>query len=311
MSSASSAQATGSSIGVLSSLSSSSSTFKKESNRGGLPFIKMIREHRTYGFVFETKAEYDVRLVHGTTYNLHWVVLLKMKDSRLPYVTYEITTQTMNDLIQTMRTIQEADIPSINPHGDSGMDTVGVYIGSLESVSHMADETVSNMEHYNLFKSNCQHFSNYLLKKMKLIEVNYPTTMPKFLNSLENNRFDTVPIVLGIPEISGKTRIRFPSLSSPPQMDDLIPINSILKPLAAKWKEIGSNLCFTPLQLDEIKQECYDRPNDCLKELLTRYLESLDPKECRTYTHLACAVEKVDDTGTRHKKIRNYQPKTA
>ena len=310
MSSASSAQATGSSIGVLSSLSSSS-TFKKESNRGGLPFIKMIREHRTYGFVFETKAEYEVRLVHGTTYNLHWVVLLKMKGSRLPYVTYEITTQTLKDLIQTMRTIQEADIPSINPHGDGGMDTVGVYMGSLEFVSHMADETVSDMEHYDLLKSNCQNFCNYLLKKMKLIEVEYPTTTATFLGSLENNRFDTVPIVLGIPEISGKTRIRFPSLGSSPQMENLIPIYTILKPLAAKWKEIGSNLRFAQSQLDEIKQECYDRPNDCLKELLTQYLESLDPKECRTYTHLARAIENVDDTGTRHEKILNYQPKTA
>ena len=56
-------------------------------NSSGLPFVTLVKQHGTYGMVFETSAQYDVRLLHGTTSNLHWITLLKMKDSKLPYIT--------------------------------------------------------------------------------------------------------------------------------------------------------------------------------------------------------------------------------
>ena len=279
---------------------SSSSCFKEGENSRGLPFIKLVKKHGTYGLVLETSAQYEVRLIHGTTSNLHWIILLKMKDSKLPYITHEITTELdMKDLIPVVRTIQEADPLLTNPN--NGMDEVGVYTGSLEDISAMADEVISDMETYNLIKNNCQNFCNYLLKKMKLIKEDYPTTCAVFgVGSLENEKFDTVPAVFGTP--AGKTRIHLPMLSSPPQMNDLISIFNILKPLASKWREIGSNLHFDPIKLDEISEECYTRPVDCLRELLTQYLRDL--KDCESYKHLASAVQKFNDTsGTRYQKI--------
>ena len=291
------------SINRLAESSRTDSSFRAEGkNSSGLPFVTLVKQHGTYGMVFETSAQYDVRLLHGTTSNLHWITLLKMKDSKLPYITHEITTKTdMRVLIPSLRTVQEADPLLANP----GIDEVGVYTGSLEDIAAMADEIVSDMETYDLFKNNCQNFCNYLLKKMKLITEDYPTTFAILgAGSLENKTFDIIPDVF---EPVGRTRIRIPSFHSPPQMNDLIPIYNILKPLASKWREIGSKLHFHPAKLDEIKEECFDRSEKCLHEFLTRYLTDL--RDCISYKDLASAVQEFDDTGTRYQKILHL-PKT-
>ena len=97
------------SINRLAESSHTDSSFRAEGkNSSGLPFVTLVKQHGTYGMMFETSAQYDVRLLHGTTTNLHWITLLKMKDSKLPYITHEITTKTdMRVLIPSLRTVQE------------------------------------------------------------------------------------------------------------------------------------------------------------------------------------------------------------
>jgi hypothetical protein len=278
------------------------SSFRAGENSRGPPFIELVKKHGTYGLVLETSAQYDVRLIHGTISNLHWIILLKMKDSKLPYITHEITTKLpdMTVLIPSVRTVQEADTLLTN----TAMSEVGVYTGSLEGIAAMADEIISDMETYNLIKSNCQNFCNCLLKKMKLIEKEYPTTFTTFgADPLENKTFDIIPDVF---EPVGKTRIHMLMFSSP-QMNDLIPIFKILKRSASKWRDIASKLHFDPIKLDEISKECYGQPEKCLHEFLTRYLTGL--KGCESYEDLASAVQKVD-TGTHYQRILRLRKTT-
>ena len=62
----------------------------------GCPFVEMIQEHTNYGFLLRLSTHYEIKLVHGTTTNLHWYVLVKMKDSDLPHITFEVTTNMKN-----------------------------------------------------------------------------------------------------------------------------------------------------------------------------------------------------------------------
>lgn len=70
----------------------------------GRSFVEMIQAHESYKLLLQSPTYYEIKLVHGTTTNLHWYVLAKMKDSGLPYITFEITTTNMKNLIQTIAT---------------------------------------------------------------------------------------------------------------------------------------------------------------------------------------------------------------
>ena len=81
--------------------------------------------------MIRSPTHYEIKLFHGTMItNSHWYLLVKMKDSDLPFITVEITTTNMKNLIQTMRTVKA--------EGDAwsnlllqNLTNVGVYEGTL------------------------------------------------------------------------------------------------------------------------------------------------------------------------------------
>lgn len=278
------------------------------------PFVELVKENTEYKMLFETRLEYEVRIVRGVSTSLHWYVLLKIKNSDYSYITFEITTTkpALKDLIPLVRVDphKQRNINSISEvvgshkqrHINSISEVVGIYKGSVKDISCMADEIVDSMGSYDLIERNCQNFCNILLTdKMKLRKDVYPTTI-YVLHSFDNfnKLFDTLPVVLEQeltsqlpttvqqwPKAMGETRIRFMA-SGPPQMDHLIPITQILRPMTNKWQYIGTILNITQENLDEIERECYSRPGECLHELLLRYL-----KNGGSHCELAQAMKKV------------------
>ena len=57
-----------------------------------------------YRTVCKVMAIYDVYVI---TKQLHWLVLVRMQDSDLPYLTFEVTTINYRDCIPTMRRMSE------------------------------------------------------------------------------------------------------------------------------------------------------------------------------------------------------------
>ena len=137
----------------------------------GRSFLEMIGSHALYKSFINVKIDYDIRLVHGLGH-LHWCVLARMKASSSPYISFEITTSDMEDIIPTTRSMVPngsflTKLLSLDP------TDVGVYHGSLYEICKMADDAVADMERYHFVEHNCQHFCNKMLKKwaLKLIQL--------------------------------------------------------------------------------------------------------------------------------------------
>ena len=188
-----------------SSESSSPSSGGQQSQDYGRPFVQMVKENSKYGPMFRVTTQYKVKLSHGTRRNVHWFLMVKVKESDLPYLTIEITTTNLTDLIPTTRIIEPSsgcwEAFSQRP------EKVGVYNGSLQSLCQEADRVVGEMECYNLLTSNCQHFCNNLLRKIGLRT--FPTTIgPETTLEGENMEFDlftkvTRQIMEGAPALIG------------------------------------------------------------------------------------------------------------
>ena len=149
-SSRSSLSSSGSTFGSSSSSSSSSSgtTLIDES------FAKMIQSTE-YRVLLDAVVTIEVYLNRE---GWHWFLLVKMKDTEYKFVTVEITTSDMQNLVRTMRIRESA----------KGSDFVGDYTGSFKNLCQIADCVVDDMGSYNLFTSNCQHFCNNLLLRIGL-----------------------------------------------------------------------------------------------------------------------------------------------
>ena len=61
-------------------------------------------------------------------------------------------------------------------------------------------------------------------------------------------------------------------------MDDLIKVYNALKPGRVKWYFIGLELGLMASDLDSIKSQFHENPEECLRESLKKFLEKRDPK---------------------------------
>lgn len=156
------------------------------------PFVQQVQANPTYGSMVHSVSEYEVRLVHGKK-QLHWFLLVKMFRSKLPYLTLEISTTDLCDLIPILRSVacenNENSKPQVeDPLSATCITDAGTYKGTLYDLCRLADKVVQEMKKYNLVTSNCQHFCNNLLRKigMKM----YPTTIGRMTSEIKEKRFD-------------------------------------------------------------------------------------------------------------------------
>ena len=142
-------------LGIVSS-SASSSVYSQFGGRlVGEPFVDMVKE-TPYKDVLTVNATHEVYIMKA---QLHRLLLVKMKDSSYPWITFEVSTPNLIDLMTVMQKTE--DLPQIS-------EEVGDYEGNLLSICEIADSVVKRMKNYRLFSNNCQHFCNNLLLELGL-----------------------------------------------------------------------------------------------------------------------------------------------
>ena len=295
----------------------------------GKPFVEMIQDHPQYGPWINVKTTYEVRLVHLESH--HWYLLVRTKDSTLSYISLEIRTTDLSDLVPFTRGI---DSPKLDVSSD-----VGSYEGTLFSLCELADSVVKEMGSYELLTSNCQTFCNQLLKKMGKTE--FPTTIvTEFIDkeldllgeviigrspSKATNCLPTVSYVklntikqkrsssratsaAGITakqpaakELDLVLPKNVPSLS----IDDLSSLYKILIPIQHDWREIGDKLAIDPQTLETIGTSHFQIAEQCLREMLREYLQRPSP----SWVDLANAVKEHNPQSARAiiKRAENIQ----
>ena len=265
-----------SSVASQGSVQSSSQPELHDDVDSGRPFLEMMRAHALYKTMLNVKVDYDVRLVHGLGH-LHWYLLVRMKSSSSPYITLEITTSDMMDIIPTTRSIVPnggfwAKLLSLDP------TDVGTYNGSLCEMCIMADEVIAEMERYHFVENNCQHFCNKVLKKMNF--KTYPTTVGPALGG-DDQRFDFLTIItrnlydaaIGDEATVAETAMITGAVGAPPALKgDLNFAYSTLLPLADRWEEIGDRILIDQGTLSNIRDK-YKRPRRCLTEMLRVWIQ--------------------------------------
>ena len=136
--------------------SSASSVYTQFGGRlVGEPFVDMVKE-TPYKDVLTVNATHEVYIMKE---HLHRLLLVKMKDSSYPWITFEVSTPNWTDLMTVMQ--KSEDLPQIS-------EEVGDYEGNLLSICEIADSVVKRMKNYRLFSNNCQHFCNNLLLELGL-----------------------------------------------------------------------------------------------------------------------------------------------
>ena len=304
----------------MSSLSSNSSApTGDEDIASGSPFVDMVPTHANYAYMMKTIAHYEVFLVHGTLNptKLHWFLLVKMKDSYLPHITFEVTTRNMTDLVQTTRNVRPDGVWKGLLSKDP--EKIDICIGTLHNICCLADEVVAEMGPYNLTRCNCQNFCNQLLIKMKIRKDPFPTTFGEAEpgDGIERT-FDRFSVVLRkaidtavniAPEAvvaAGATALSeivgAPTPQFPDSLRNLKPMYTIVKPLAPKWKEIGMKIITSEEALNRIETENGGNPLHCLREMLRGYLLDVD-----SYDTLADAIEEYNQPNI-SEKIRKLSP---
>ena len=265
---------------------------KSSSDRDyGRPFLEMLQDHCQYGPWISAHAAYKVRLVHRNT-SLHWYLLLRPKGtSTLPYISMEVTTSDMSDLIRVTRNFESYDVNQVSD--------LGTYEGTLYYLCELADRVVEEMESYNLFSSNCQTFCNKLLKKIGKKE--FPTSLE---SELIDGEFDLLSKVFQreqVPPTTANVKVRktvvcepiktsefvLPEKVLPPALGDLKTLHRILVPVQQNWMEIGYGLAVQ--SLDAINKTYRGIANQCLREILREYLQRSNPSP--SWVELAEAVK--------------------
>ena len=237
----------------------------------GKPFVEMIQGHPQYGPWINVKTTYEVRLAHLESH--HWYLLVRTKDSTLPYISLEIRTRDLSDLVPFTRGV---DSPKRNVSSD-----VGFYEGTLLSLCELADSVIKEMGSYELLTSNCQTFCNKLLKKMSKTE--FSTTM-EFIDK----ELDLLgEVIIGDSPSKATNCLPTDSYVAKLSIDDLINVYKILIPIQHNWKEIGEKLAINPQTLKTIGTNHCQIAEQCLREMLREYLQRPSP----SWIDLANAVE--------------------
>ena len=142
------------------SISSSSGSLVQSSTGGsfvGQSFVQMV-QRTSYREVVNVPSTYEVYI--GKKGQLHRLLLVRMKDSDYPLITFEVNTPNMTDL----RTVMNV-IPELN----SGcMEKVNDYSGTMNQLCEIADDVVTRMGSYRLMTNNCQHFCNNMLQELRM-----------------------------------------------------------------------------------------------------------------------------------------------
>ena len=259
------------------------------------PFVEMIREHPLYGLLIKVKGVYEVKLVHFES--PHWYLLVRTKDSTLPYISLEVRTTDLSDLVQFTR-----DIDSLSADVSSN---VGVYEGTLLYLCELADRVVKEMGSYDLLTCNCQTFCNQLLKKMGKSE--YPTStnlldkgidllceeIREYFPTKEKDSLPMVPYKSKLnttnhkcssflaASTSGAKASQTTVTKRDPELPENVPSLSIsdltwlhktLIPIEHSWKDIGYSLYVEAQTLTTIENE-YQNAKQCLCEMLREYLQ--------------------------------------
>ena len=146
--------------------SGSSSSICSSSSVGGRlvgnPFVNMVTG-TPYRDVLSVNTTYEICIIKRA---LHRLLLVKMKDSSYPWITFEVNTPDMTDLTTVMQEMENL------PWNSESVDN---YEGNLHSICVIADSVVERMENYRLLTNNCQHFCNNLLQELGL--ETYDTTV--------------------------------------------------------------------------------------------------------------------------------------
>ena len=220
----------------------------------GGTFTEMMAGHSQYGPLNEVpNLTYEINLVNT---QLHWYLLLRIKGSKLPYLSMEITTSDMKDIISTTQEIANV----------ANSTEVGTFEGTLDDLCQHADNVAKEMKKYNLFNNNCQTFCNKLLTRIGFTA--YP---PTDVSEIAERAFDYISVIIleAMKEFDSVTSAdHLQSLSA----SDLRFLYSLLAPFWKEWKEIGTELKLQTVQLDEIRDEYPGTPNHCLREMLRAYL---------------------------------------
>lgn len=184
----------------------------------------------------------------------------------------------MSDLIPVTRNFESYDVNLVSD--------LGIYEGTLYYLCELADKVVEEMESYDLFSSNCQTFCNKLLKKIGKNE--FPTILESELIDREfdllSNVFQREHIVLpttNVQLMQVRETVVCESIKEsefvlsekvlPPALSDLKIIHKILIPVQQNWMEVGDRLAVQ--NLDAIKTTYHGIANQCLREMLRKYLQ--------------------------------------
>lgn len=265
----------------------------------GKPFVEMVQEHHQYGPWINVKTTYEIKLVHRES--RHWYFLVKTKDTTLPYISLEIRTTNLSDIVPFT-----CEVDSLN--ADTSSD-IGEYQGSMLFLCEVADGVVRDMGSYDLLTSNCQTFCNEFLKRLgkrefptstELLDREFDLLGEALLgHSSAETESDTtvdtseaspsVPIPessrsasisespSGAESLTNELDLAFPGGVPSPSIDDLPSLKTILVPIRHNWKEIGDKLSLNPQMLETIGKSHSQRAERCLGEMLREYLQRTDP----------------------------------
>lgn len=151
-------------------ISSSSSSSGRANGRSCNPseddksFSEMINV-TCYEPLKKVKGKYEIFIDCN---KLHWLLLIKMKDSKLHFFSLEVSTPDLSSFRHEMFLFDGYE---------GGRKYCGEIDAKLEDILDAADRIVVKMEKYRLLSSNCQHFCNNFLNHYSF-EV-YRTTIGK------------------------------------------------------------------------------------------------------------------------------------
>ena len=162
-------------LGGSSSISSSSASYSSGGGQfiQGETFVKMV-EQTPYIDLLNVPTTYEVYIIKR--FQLHRLLLVRMKHSDYPMITFEINTPNMTDLTTVMQII---------PTDHWLMEKIDDYEGTLKRLCEVADDVASRMENYRLFTNNCQHFCNNLLQELGF--QTYDTTVGPTVSITQSN----------------------------------------------------------------------------------------------------------------------------
>lgn len=140
-------------------------------SHGDMNFSEMINNTR-YEHLKDVEATYKIYVHHPTVFGVHWFLLIKKKDSELPFFSLEISTPDGSTIRHEMFSFDEYE----------GEQTYcGEITGKLEDILNVADRCIIDDMggKYKMYSSNCQHFCNNFLHRNGF--ETYRTTLGKRL----------------------------------------------------------------------------------------------------------------------------------